>query len=110
MSQTRTSKELVRRLIKLLDVKPGEDHESAFTVARDLDGGSFSNRRVVASQQGRPILNLTASFHRRESGLWHQDEMPQVPPPEDRRAMMLAPRPIELRPVEKRHWMGGRSD
>ena len=182
MSETPTPEELVRWLVKLLDVKPGasadadddrflgrrkrggvgrvfggqviaqalaaaertvaedreahslhayflrggsEDHEIEFAVARDLDGGSFSNRRVVASQQGRPILNLTASFHRRESGFSHQDEMPVVLPPEDlpreselrakyaadipedRRAMMLAPRPIELRPVEKRHWMGG---
>ena len=103
-----------------------EDHEIEFAVARDLDGGSFSNRRVVASQQGRPILNLVASFHKREPGVHHQDAMPEVPPPEDlpterelrmqhaneiadpvRRAQMLTPRPIELRPVEKRHWMGG---
>lgn len=101
-----------------------EDHEIDFRVENDLDGGSFSNRRVVASQQGRPILNLTASFHRREEGVHHQDAMPQVPPPEDllneaelrarfatripeaERERMLAPRPIELRPVEKRHWMG----
>ena len=178
MSETPTPEELVRWLIKLLDVKPGEgedtflgrrkrggvgrvfggqviaqalaaaertvsaereahslhayflrggseDHEIEFAVARDLDGGSFSNRRVIASQQGRPILNLTVSFHKRETGFHHQDEMPQVPPPEglpserelraryaegvseERRAQMLAPRPIELRPVEKRHWMGG---
>ena len=103
-----------------------EDHEIEFAVARDLDGGSFSNRRVVASQQGRPILNLVASFHKREEGVHHQDAIPDVPPPEDlptehelraqyatqvadpvRRAQMLTPRPIELRPVEKRHWMGG---
>jgi acyl-CoA thioesterase-2 len=103
-----------------------EDHEIEFAVARDLDGGSFSNRRVVASQQGRPILNLVASFHKREEGVHHQDAIPEVPPPEDlpteqelrtqyaaqvtdpvRRAQMLTPRPIELRPVEKRHWMGG---
>jgi acyl-CoA thioesterase-2 len=103
-----------------------EDHEIEFAVARDLDGGSFSNRRVVASQQGRPILNLVASFHKREEGVHHQDAIPDVPPPENlptehelraqyatqvadpvRRAQMLTPRPIELRPVEKRHWMGG---
>jgi acyl-CoA thioesterase II len=101
-----------------------EDHEIDFAIARDLDGGSFSNRRVVASQQGRPILNMVASFHRREDGVHHQDAMPDVPRPgdlpsetelrrqylhlvpENRRAMMIAPRPIELRPVESRHWMG----
>ncbi|MFC4294861.1 acyl-CoA thioesterase [Novosphingobium tardum] len=104
-----------------------EDHETTFTVERDLDGGSFSNRRVVASQEGRPILTFVASFHRREDGVHHQDEMPQVPAPEDlpdeaalraqyadrvpadKRAQMLAPRPIEMRPVEKRHWMGAES-
>jgi acyl-CoA thioesterase-2 len=101
-----------------------EDHEIAFTIERDFDGGSFSNRRVVASQQDRPILNMIASFHRREEGVCHQDAMPAVPlpeglpseadlrrkylhlVPEHRRALVSAPRPIELRPVESRHWMG----
>ncbi|MBA4162905.1 MAG: acyl-CoA thioesterase II, partial [Novosphingobium sp.] len=36
-----------------------EDFAIDYKVDRDFDGGSFSNRRVVASQQGRPILNLT---------------------------------------------------
>ena len=40
-----------------------EDHEIDFKVERDMDGGSFSNRRVVASQLGKPILNMLASFH-----------------------------------------------
>ncbi len=176
MDKQPTPEELVRWLVKLLDVKPGEDghftgrrkrggvgrvfggqviaqalaaaertvdddrpvhslhayflrggsedHEIDFKVERDLDGRSFSNRRVVASQQGTPILNLVSSFHRREPGVHHQDAIPAVPlpedlpseadlrrqylhlVPEDRRAMMLAPRPIELRPVESRHWMG----
>ena len=55
-----------------------EDHPIEFRVERDFDGGSFSNRRVVASQQGRPILNLAASFHQREPGFAHQDAMPDV--------------------------------
>ena len=33
-----------------------------YEVDRARDGGSFSNRRVVAIQHGRPILNLAASF------------------------------------------------
>ncbi|HUQ12664.1 MAG TPA: acyl-CoA thioesterase II, partial [Novosphingobium sp.] len=84
----------------------------------------FSNRRVVASQQGRPILNLTASFHKREAGLEHQlPTMPDVPGPETlpshadlrkqyasqaaegQRHLFLQPRPIELRAVEGMHWM-----
>jgi hypothetical protein len=42
-----------------------EDYEIDFRVERDLDGGSFSNRRIVASQLGKPILTMLASFHRR---------------------------------------------
>jgi len=106
-----------------------EDFGIDFEVARDLDGGSFANRRVVASQpdasgQVRPILTMVASFHKREPGVEHAEAMPQVPGPEDLRSeqdlraeyadkvpermrrMMLEARPIELRPVETRHWMG----
>ena len=100
-----------------------EDHLSDYRVVRDFDGGSFSNRRVIASQQGRPILNLTASFHKHEEGLSHRDApMPDVPPPEElesevdvrrrfaesarpeARHHFLAPRPVEMRAVEGRHW------
>lgn len=100
-----------------------EDHDSLCRVERDFDGGSFSNRRVIVTQEGRPILNLAASFQKQEEGLEHQDVMPVVPPPDDlpteteqRRAVahlvpeairhhMLRPRPIEFRGVEPRHWM-----
>jgi acyl-CoA thioesterase II len=54
-----------------------------YQVDRQRDGRSFSNRRVVAIQHGRPILNLAASFQRTESGLEHQADLPQVPAPED---------------------------
>ena len=55
-----------------------------YRVERDYDGGSFATRRVVAVQNGRPILNLAASFHFDEEGLSHQDEMPDnIPAPED---------------------------
>lgn len=53
-----------------------------YEVDRSRDGGSFSNRRVVAIQHGRPILNLAASFQNPEEGLEHQAEMPDVPGPE----------------------------
>ena len=100
-----------------------EEHDIIYKVERDFDGGSFSNRRVIAIQQDRPILNLTASFHKREEGLEHQDVMPDVPAPEDLpteaemrrvaaenlpeqfRSQMLRPRAIEFRPIEARHWM-----
>lgn len=60
-----------------------EDHRSSYSVSADFDGRSFSNRRVVAMQQGEVILNLAASFHRPEAGRHHQVPMPSVPPPED---------------------------
>ncbi len=53
-----------------------------YDVERIRDGRSFATRRVVARQHGRPIYYLTASFQRPEDGLSHQDEMPDVPAPE----------------------------
>ena len=89
-----------------------------YDVDRARDGGSFSNRRVVAIQHGRPILNLAASFQSPEDGLSHQAEMPDVPAPDglkdlthlatdvlDKipvklRRFMTNQRPFEFRPVE----------
>jgi acyl-CoA thioesterase-2 len=101
-----------------------EDFEIDFRVNRDFDGGSFSNRRVVAAQQGKPILNLAASFQRPEDGIGHQfPVMPQVPHAQDlksdaelRRELaellpnyyrdrLLNPWPIDSRPVEPRDWI-----
>ncbi|MED5205201.1 MAG: acyl-CoA thioesterase II, partial [Pseudomonadota bacterium] len=76
----------------------------------------------------RPILNLTASFQRPEDGLAHDDvTMPDVTPPEDLRSdmemrhklvesagdkmseaqrnLVLRPRPIDMRTVDRLHWM-----
>ncbi len=54
-----------------------------YEVDRARDGGSFSNRRVVAVQHGRQIFNMTASFQAVQQGPEHQDPMGDVPPPED---------------------------
>lgn len=59
-----------------------------YRVIRDFDGGSFANRRVVAVQDGKPILNLAASFQRGEKGLSHQAEMPAVSGPEQATPMV----------------------
>jgi len=53
-----------------------------FRVHRDMDGGSFSNRRVVVRQLGEVIFNLTASFQRPTDGMTHQVPMPDLLPPE----------------------------
>lgn len=71
---------------------PGQP--TAFHIARDSDGRSFSARRVTARQQGRVILTLSASFHVPEPGQQHQLPMPEVPAPEG-----LAPQIDWLRPV-----------
>ncbi len=89
-----------------------------YDVDRARDGGSFSNRRVVAIQHGRPILNLAASFQAPEDGLEHRAGMPDVPPPEGLkdltevaadvlenipmklRRFMTDKRPFEFRPVD----------
>ncbi|RJX68537.1 acyl-CoA thioesterase II [Tsuneonella suprasediminis] len=105
-----------------------EDHPITLDIERDFDGGSFSNRRVVALQPGRdgspsPILNLTASFQREQPGPEHQEAVaPDVPDPDDlepddvlraryaeklegpARAFFLRPRPIEIRATAPAHW------
>ena len=53
-----------------------------YDVDRSRDGGSFSVRRVVAIQHGRPIFNFAASFQAPEEGLSHQAEMPSVEGPD----------------------------
>jgi acyl-CoA thioesterase-2 len=89
-----------------------------YEVDRARDGGSFSNRRVVAIQHGRPIFNFAASFQSPESGLDHQADMPDVPGPdslkelaevaadhldklpEKMRRFLTDKRPFDFRPVE----------
>ena len=104
-------------------MRPGnEDFPIIFRVVRDFEGRSFATRRVIAMQQGQPILNMAASFQVPEEGLHHQDRMPDVPGPDElksdvelRREMideipekfrrhMLRSRPIEIRPVHPRSW------
>lgn len=89
-----------------------------YFVDRLRDGGSFATRRVTAIQHGRAIFNMSASFHREESGVEHQTPMPDVPGPEgltpevellrgmqDRipdhlREVLTQDRPLDIRPVD----------
>lgn len=65
-------------------LRPGDNAQPIqFTVGRDLDGGTFSNRRVTASQQGKPILTMAASFHSGDRGFVHTVPMPDVPGPDE---------------------------
>lgn len=88
-----------------------------YDVDRARDGRSFTARRVVAIQHGRPILNMAASFQVVEEGLSHQMPMPEVPPPEELermhvrlelsaklpekvRRLLNHQRPFDFRPVQ----------
>jgi acyl-CoA thioesterase-2 len=72
-----------------------------YDVDRVRDGRSFSTRRVLARQHGRPIYALTASFQVAEEGFEHQDPMPEVPGPDevpDVRSLMAED------PARRRQW------
>ena len=96
-----------------------------YEVDRIRDGKSFVTRRVVAIQHGQAIFSMSASFQVEEAGLDHQmPAPPEVPQPEalmseeelKRQFMESATesvkkywrreRPIEIRPVSLRHFMG----
>ncbi|HEY2531515.1 MAG TPA: acyl-CoA thioesterase II [Xanthobacteraceae bacterium] len=95
-----------------------------YEVDRIRDGRSFTTRRVVAIQHGHAIFSMSVSFHVDEEGLTHQFKMPEVPKPNAlpseaeirERVLPLMPepvrryyereRPIELRPVEYRRYLG----
>lgn len=53
-----------------------------YQVERTRDGGSFTTRRIVAIQHGKPIFHMEASFHVQEPGWEHQFDMPNLPGPE----------------------------
>jgi len=95
-----------------------------YEVDRIRDGKSFTTRRVTAIQHGQAIFSMEVSFHGAEGGMEHQLRMPEVLKPEELpsenevRANVLplmpdavrryyaSERPIELRPVEYRRYLG----
>ncbi len=105
-------------------LRPGDPKTPIiYEVDRIRDGKSFTTRRVVAIQHGRPIFSMSVSFQIDEGGLEHQFDMPDVPGPEglkteqELRVEMAEkipesfrdhwtrPRPIETRPVTPRDFM-----
>jgi len=94
-----------------------------YEVDRIRDGRSFATRRVVAIQHGEAIFSMSASYHVAEEGLSHAIDAPDVPGPEELpdeaalREIVIArapdavvryfqrDRPIELRPVDLRHYL-----
>jgi acyl-CoA thioesterase II len=77
-----------------------------YDVDRARDGRTFSNRRVVAIQHGRPIFNMTASFQAAESGLEHQIPMPDVPGPDGLADQHeISARAVEQMPTKLRRYL-----
>lgn len=75
-----------------------------YQVERSRDGRSYSNRRVVAIQHGRPILNLAASFKCQEKeSLAHQVDMPDVDGPDGLPTLGEINRSLLDRVPEKMH-------
>lgn len=100
-------------------IRPGDPNVPIlYDVDRVRDGTSFTTRRVIAVQHGKPIYFMTASFHGDEPGFEHDVPIPDVLMPEQTptaqeewqqylakapraiREYWERPRPIELRPVE----------
>ena len=77
-----------------------------YEVDRARDGGSFSMRRVVAIQHGRPIFNLAVSFQKPETGLEHQAEMPDVAGPDGLQDLTdVAPEILQKIPEKMRRYL-----
>ncbi len=52
-----------------------------YAVERVRDGRTFTARRVLARQEGKPICDITMSFVHPEEGISHQEPMPDAPDP-----------------------------
>ena len=64
-------------------LRPGDPKQAiSYEVEHALDGGSFSSRRVVAMQHGKPIFVSSLSFQRPSRGESYQPQPLDVPPPE----------------------------
>jgi acyl-CoA thioesterase-2 len=64
-------------------LRPGDPSiPIVYEVDRIRDGRSFTTRRVVGIQHGKPIFNLSASFQLVEDGIEHGSAMPDVVGPE----------------------------
>ena len=120
VAATRTVEDRVCHSLHAYFLLPGDPRVPIlYEVDRSRDGKSFSSRRVVAIQHGRPIFHMSVSFQIDEPGLEHQMDAPDVPLPDallseddfrrrmadqvpaEHREHFLRPRPIELRPVDR---------
>lgn len=120
VAASRTVEERICHSLHAYFLRPGDPKTPIlYSVVRSRDGRSFSARRVVATQHGKEIFHMLASFQVEEQGVQHQFDMPDVPPPddlpnenqlrqkiiehvpEDWRASFLWNKPIEVRPINQ---------
>lgn len=120
MAASKTVRDRLAHSLHAYFLRPGDPQAPIiYRVERDRDGTSFTTRRVVAIQHGRPIFNLAASFQIAEDGFDHAAPMPKVVGPDGlknerelftkradatpepwRTLWATRERPIEFRPVE----------
>lgn len=91
-------------------LRPGDiEKPIIYQVERSRDGHSFSSRRVVAIQHGKPILNGSVSFQIEEVGAEHQATMPVVPGPADLPEPARLPEAeLQRLPVKLQRWLSMR--
>jgi acyl-CoA thioesterase-2 len=83
-AQRTVASPLVLHSLHAYFLRPGDaDIPIIYEVDRMRDGRSYTTRRVVAIQHGRPIFNVSLSFQLVEEGFDHQISMPHVPGPEE---------------------------
>lgn len=103
---SRTVKDRLVHSLHAYFLLPGNpDAPIVYNVEHNRDGRSFSSRRVLAIQHGRPIFNLAASFQAKEEGLEHQFEMPDVKGPEGLTSdFEVSADQLEVAPEMLRRW------
>lgn len=82
-SQTLPEGEWAPHSLHAYFLRPGNVVDSIeFEVDCVRNGRSFAVRQITASQNGKAILTMMASFQHPEEGFEHQDKMPEVKGPE----------------------------
>lgn len=119
VAAVRTVEDRLAHSLHAYFLRPGDPEVPIiYEVDRVRDGKSFTTRRVVAIQHGKPMFIMSASFQIDEDGPEHQIDMPDIPPPEDLKSELqlrlesldrvdsemhdrwTRPRPIETRSVD----------
>jgi acyl-CoA thioesterase II len=83
MAASRTTPDRLPHSLHVYFLRRGDARRPVtFEVTELHDGGTFSARRVAASQDGRLLMEAMASFAVAVEGADYQDVMPDVPQPE----------------------------